>query len=230
MLKLTPILLAILYAVLMYQFSVWRTKKLLDAQSRPLDEPGLKEDVDRLARALNLPQIPVHIYAIAPVNGLAAPDGRIFLTEGFVGKYRSGEVTGPELASVVAHELGHVAHGHARRRMIDFSGQNAIRVALATVLGRFIPGVGVYLAGFLTSLLAARLSRQDEYEADEWASALMVKSGLGTGPQKSLFRKLEALTGAPGAGTPAWLLSHPKTAERIAAIERNEAKWGLVRR
>ncbi len=111
--------------------------------------------------------------------------------------------------------------------MIDFSGQNAIRVALATVLGRFLPGVGIYLAGLLTSLLAARLSRQDEYEADEWASALLVKAGIGTGPQKSLFRKLEALTGTAGAGTPAWLLSHPKADERIAAIERNEAKWGI---
>jgi putative metalloprotease len=230
MLKLTPILLAVLYAVLMYQFSVWRTKKVLDAQSRPLDEPGLRREIDRLARALDLPHIPVHVYAIAPVNGLAAPDGRIFLTEGFLKKYRAGEVTGAELASVVAHELGHVAHGHARRRMIDFSGQNAIRVALATVLGRFVPGVGIYLAGLLTSLLAARLSRQDEYEADEWASALLVKAGIGTAPQKSLFRKLEALTGAPGAGTPAWLLSHPKSAERIAAIERNEAKWGIARR
>lgn len=229
MLKLTPILLAILYAVLMYQFSVWRTKKTLDAQSHPLDEPGLKADLDRLAHALDLRHIPVHVYAIAPVNGLAAPDGRIFLTEGFLRKYRDGEVTGAEMASVIAHELGHVAHGHARRRMIDFSGQNAIRVALASLFGRFIPGLGIYLAGFLTSLLAARLSRQDEYEADEWASALLVKAGIGTGPQKSLFRKLEGLTGG-GAGTPAWLLSHPKAAERIAAIERNEAKWGLVRR
>ncbi|MGL4279359.1 MAG: M48 family metallopeptidase [Albidovulum sp.] len=230
MLKLTPILLAVLYALLMYQFSVWRTKKVLDAQSRPLDEPGLKAEIGRLAKALDLPHIPVHVYAIDPVNGLAAPDGRIFLTEGFLKKYRAGEVTAAELASVVAHELGHVAHGHARRRMIDFSGQNAIRVALATVLGRFIPGLGVYIAGFLISLLAARLSRQDEYEADEWASALLVKAGIGTGPQKSLFQKLEGLTGGAGGGTPAWLLSHPKAAERIAAIERNEAKWGLVRR
>ncbi len=227
MLKLTPILLAILYAVLMYHFSVWRTKRTLDDQSRPLDDARLTQEIDRLARALDLPHIPVRIYGIAPVNGLAAPDGRIFLTEGFMQKYRDGAVTGEEMASVVAHELGHIAHGHARRRMIDFSGQNAIRVALATVLGRILPGVGLYLAGFLTSLLAARLSRQDEYEADEWASALLVKSGIGTGPQKSLFRKLEGLTGLAGAGTPAWLMSHPKTDERIAAIERNEAKWGL---
>jgi len=26
---------------------------------------------------------------------------------------------------------------------------------------------------------------------------------------------------------PAWLMSHPKTEERIAAIETLEAKWGL---
>ena len=227
MLKLTPILLAILYAVLMYHFSVWRTKKMLDAQSRPLDEPGLAREVDRLARALGLPHIPVHVYAIAPVNGLAAPDGRIFLTEGFVQKYREGAVTGAEMASVVAHELGHIAHGHTRRRMIDFSGQNAIRVALATVLGRFLPGVGIYLAGLLTSLLAARLSRQDEYEADEWASALLIKAGIGTAPQKSLFAKLGALTGQGGAA-PAWLMSHPQTADRITAIEANERKWGAV--
>lgn len=229
MLKLTPILLAILYAVLMYLFSAWRTGKMLDAQSRPLDDRGLTRVIDRLAGALDLPHIPVRVLDIAPVNGLAAPDGRIFLTEGFVQKYRAGEVNAEEMASVVAHELGHVAHGHARRRMIDFSGQNAIRVALATLLGRVLPGVGVWLAGALTALLAARLSRQDEYEADEWASALLVKAGIGTGPQKSLFRKLEGLTGMAGAGSPAWLLSHPKAAERIAAIEHNEAKWGLAR-
>ena len=40
---------------------------------------------------------------------------------------------------MIAHELGHVALGHSRRRMIDFSGQNALRTALTWCLGRFIP-------------------------------------------------------------------------------------------
>jgi putative metalloprotease len=159
------------------------------------------------------------------VNGLAAPDGRIFLTRGFYNKYRSGEVTGEELASVVAHELGHVALGHSRRRMIDFSGQNAIRVVLASVLGRFIPGVGIWLANMVAGLLAARLSRQDEYEADAYAAALLTKAGIGTEPQKSLFLKLEGLTGMGGRGVPAWLMSHPKTADRVRAIEALEARW-----
>lgn len=225
MLRFAPIFIALAYGIAMYRFSVWRTSKELDARSTELADPVLLSLCKDMAAALDLPRIKVHIYEIEPVNGLAAPDGRIFITRGFFDKYRAGEVTAAELASVIAHELGHVALGHSRRRMIDFSGQNAMRTALAMVLGRFIPGIGPLLASALMSLLAARLSRTDEHEADAYASALLIKAGLGTAPQISLFEKLENLTGARGATTPAWVMSHPKTAERIAAISKNDAKW-----
>lgn len=220
-----PILLAVLYGLAMYRFSVWRTKRELDSNSTELADPILKVLMDRMAKALDIDRIRVHIYEIEPVNGLASPDGRIFITRGFFNKYRAGEVSSEEMASVIAHEMGHVALGHSRRRMIDFSGQNAMRTALAMILGRFIPGVGPWIANALMSLLAAGLSRKDEFEADAYASALLVKAGIGTDPQKSLFKKLENLTGARGAATPAWMMSHPKTPQRIAAIEANEAKW-----
>ncbi|MGR3640294.1 M48 family metalloprotease, partial [Alterinioella nitratireducens] len=201
MLRLTPILLAIAYGLVMYHFSAWRTRRELDAKSTELADPGLRALCARMARALDIARIRVDIYEVDPVNGLAAPDGRIFLTRGFYEKYRKGEVTGEEMASVIAHELGHVALGHARRRMIDFSGQNAVRTVLVTVLGRFIPWVGPMIANLLMSLLAARLSRGDEYEADAYAAALLTKAGIGTGPQKSLLTKLEGLTGMRGRGT-----------------------------
>ena len=225
MLKLTPILLAVLYGLAMYMVSAFRTRRELDANSTELVDPGLTREFDRLAAALDLPKIRVHLYNIDPVNGLAAPDGRVFITRGFYNKYRTGEVTAQELASVIAHELGHVALGHTRKRMIDFSGQNALRTALMMILGRLVPGLGVLIANALTTMLAARLSRSDEYEADAYASALLTKTGIGTGPQKSLFSKLEKLTGARGAKTPVWLMSHPKTKDRIAAIEKLEARW-----
>lgn len=224
MLKLTPLLLALVYGLVMYRFSVWRLRAELDQKSTELADPVLKKVTDRLAIALDLPRIKVHIYEIDPINGLAAPDGRIFITRGFYNKFKSGEVSAEEMGSVIAHELGHVALGHTRRRMIDFTGQNALRTALALFLNRFLPGLGVVIANAAMSLLMARLSRTDEYEADAYASALMTKAGLGTAAQKSLFSKLEHLTGAKG-GTPAWLLSHPKTTDRIAAIEANEARW-----
>jgi putative metalloprotease len=225
MLKLTPLLLAIVYAFLMLRFSMWRTKQTLDTQSRPLTDPSITRLADRMAAAMDLPGIKVNVFEVEPVNGLAAPDGRIFLTRGFLNRKARGEVTAEELASVIAHELGHVALGHMRRRMIDFTGQNAVFVMLSAVLNRFVPFVGVWLANMLSTALMAHLSRRDEFEADAYASALLIKAGIGTGPQKSLFRKLEALTQNRAEGVPAWLLSHPKTEERIAAIEANEARW-----
>ncbi|PHP26732.1 M48 family metallopeptidase [Limimaricola cinnabarinus] len=224
MLKFSPLILALLYGFAVYQVSAWRTRRALDAQSTELAEPRLRAVCDKLAQALDLPRIKVHVYEIAPVNGLAAPDGRIFLTRGFLQKFAAGEVTPQEIASVVAHELGHVALGHSRRRMVDFSAQNALRTALAAVLSRIIPGFGGLIAGGLARLVAARLSRVDEYEADAYASALMIKAGFGTGPQKSLLSKLDRMAGAGGA-TPAWLMSHPKTEARLKAISDNEAKW-----
>lgn len=225
MIKIVPILLAVLYGLAMYRFSVWRTGRELDEKSTVLADPALVAMNKQLAQALDLPRIKVHIYEIEPVNGLAAPDGRIFITRGFYNKFRAGDVTAEELASVIAHELGHVALGHSRRRMIDFSGQNAMRAALGMVLSRFIPGIGIWIANALTSLLAAKLSRSDEYEADAYAAALLTKAGIGIAPQIALFEKLDALTKSGGGVAPAWLMSHPKTADRIAELSKMKVKW-----
>ncbi|MFT3690788.1 M48 family metallopeptidase [Paenirhodobacter sp.] len=225
MLRLLPLLLAIGYGLVLWHFSARNMKRQLDNRSRRLRDTGLEPILDRLAAAMGVAEVPVHVYEVDPVNGLAAPDGRVFLTEGFMRLYREGRVSAEELASVIAHELGHVAHGHARRRMIDFTGQNVLRAVLVPLLGRLVPFAGVLLAGLISSALAARLSQRDEYEADAFATALLIKAGLGTGPQISLFHKLDALTGAPGAAAPAWLLTHPKTEARIAAIRERESRW-----
>lgn len=222
--SLFPILLAVAYALVMYRFSAWQTARTLDQKSHPLRDPDLLRAMDRIAVALDLPRIAVHVFEVDPVNGLAAPDGRIFLTEGFLRQYRRGEVTTDEMAAVIAHELGHVALGHTRRRMIDFTGANAVFVMLTALLSRFLPFIGIWIANLISSAVMAGISRKDEFEADAYASALLIKAGIGTTAQKSLFRKLDRLTGNRGT-TPAWLLSHPSCADRIAAIEANEARW-----
>ncbi|MFN0113252.1 MAG: M48 family metallopeptidase [Paracoccaceae bacterium] len=227
MLRLLPFLLIVAYGLVVWRVSARRLKRELDERSSPLADPALAPVLGRLARAAGQPGIAVMIYEVEPVNGLAAPDGRIFLTRGFYRRFGSGEVTAEEIASVIAHEMGHVALGHARRRMIDFTGQNAVRAVLAGLLGRFLPGVGAWIAGLVTAMVAARLSRRDEYEADAWAAALLVKAGIGTGPQKRLLARLGALAGS-GAAPPAWLMSHPKSTERIAAIEAKEREWGIA--
>lgn len=225
MIKFIPIILPLVYGLVMFRLSAWQLNRTLKRQSSLLADRQLLRPIQLLANALDLESISVSIYEIEPVNGLAAPDGRIFITRGFYDKFTAGEVTENELASVIAHELGHVALGHSKRRMIDFSGQNALRMALGSILSRILPGIGGILANLLSNLLMARLSRSDEFEADEYASALMMKSGIGVEHQISMFEKLEELSGNNANLQPAWLLSHPKTMQRIKKIQENKTKW-----
>lgn len=224
MTRFLPILLALAYAGVMLALSVWRTQKVLNQKSAPLTEPALLRAVAPLAAALDVPQIELRVFDLPVVNALAAPDGQVYLTRGMVRAWAEGQITGPEIASVVAHELGHLSLGHLRRRMIDFTGQNAVFVVLTAFLSRWLPFLGVWIANLVTSAVMARLSRRDEFEADEFAAALLIKAGIGTAPQRRLLAKMGDLSGNPGT-LPDWLMSHPPIPDRIAAIEAAEARW-----
>lgn len=225
MLKFTPIILIIAYSLAMWFFSVWRLKREMAVNSTPLNDQRLNPLLDRLGAAMDLPRIKAQVYEIPIVNGLAAPDGRIFITRGFIDRMNKGEVTPEEIAGVVAHELGHVAHGHSKRRLIDFAGQNVIRSVLIVTIGRFVPFIGPWLVNLAVMALAARLSQADEFEADRFATALLIKAEIGAEPQITLFEKLNRLSGRRGNAAPASLLSHPATEKRIDAIRENIRRW-----
>ena len=220
-----PLVLALVTSWLVVRFNIAKSRRELTASSRPLQHPAIGMQAARLAEALDLPHVQVLELGRAEVNGMADADGRVFLTTGFVHKYNQGEVTAEELASVIAHELGHVAQGHVQKRMNEVMGHQTAQMMANMLLARFLPFVGPWLAARVAEGLMARTSREYEFQADEWASALLIKCGIGTGPQKSLFRKLGRLTGGAGDQIPAWLRSHPTADDRIRAIEANEARW-----
>ena len=80
---LIPIVLAGLYGIVMFQFSAWSMKRQLSQQSNPLLDPNLEKIMLKFADVLEVEKIRVHIFETEPINGLAAPDGRIFITRGF---------------------------------------------------------------------------------------------------------------------------------------------------
>ena len=216
MFKLAPLIAALAYAFLMLQFSVWRTKKTLAAQSHPLVDGEILALAARMATALEIPTIKVNVFEVEAVNGLAAPDGQIYLTQGFLARYRHGEVTAEELASVIAHELGHVALGHTRRRMIDFTGQNAVFVMLSALLNRFLPGIGIWIANLISTALMARMSRRDEFEADAYACAHADGQDLAAALVKLYQDNASTLTPDPLYAR--FYYSHPPAAERLERL------------
>jgi putative metalloprotease len=224
MIKLLAIILPIMIGFFQLALSSKKEKKRLTNQSTVLKEPILKALVRRISAALNLEDIKILIHEVNNFNGLATSDGTIFITRGSLNAFYEGKITAEELSSVIAHELGHVALGHSKRRMLDFSTQNALRIILSLAISRLLPAIGTYIANFLTSILASKLSRNDEYEADAYAAALLIKAGIGTDPQINLLQKLENLTSSEDY-PPTWLRSHPKSSDRINAIQKLASKW-----
>jgi putative metalloprotease len=224
---LLPLLLVIAMTLVMWKTSAWRLTASLNQRASPLREPKISAYADRMARELGLQQVSVKVFDDPGLNGLAAPGGGIYITRGFVEKYRRGEVSAEEIASVIAHELGHVDLGHARRRMVDFTGLTAARFATIAILGRFIPvigwWIGMLLAGLAATAIGAGLSRKDEFEADAFAAALLTRIGIGAEPQMSLLRKLGH--GHAHGQTPSWMMSHPRPDQRVAAIAEFARRW-----
>jgi len=223
--KLLPLLLIVLFGLAMWKVSAWATGRTLRRQSRPLRNDQIETLLTRLARTAGVERVKVRMLDQDMINGLATPTGEIYVTRGLVERLQKGHVTAPEFASVVAHEMGHLALGHTKRRMVDVAGAQAATYVIGGLLSRFIPFVGWHLARMVANLLVASLSRKDEFEADAYATALMVKSGLGAEAQARMLEKLTELVPQAGLAEDSWLASHPPVKDRAAAIRANAARW-----
>ena len=196
----------------------------LKKNSFPLNDPIFQLHLDRFCKVLDLSHLQIKILDDKQINGLVAPDGTIYITQGFFDKYNSGQVSSAEIATVIAHELGHLALGHTKKRMVTFSAISALTFALSTFLSRLVPYLGSIIGRYLSQLILAGLSRKDEFEADAYASALLVKTGIGIAPQISLLEKINTLTGAINPKI-TWTMSHPSPIERVEAIKKLASSW-----
>ena len=221
MMKFAFILAPILYTALIVAISAWKTRIQFETNSSKLADVRISALNRRMAAAAGVRQIPVRIYETGKINGMALPGGKIYITRGLHDCLRTKQISAEELASVIAHELGHVAHGHSKQRFAVFVGQTAANEVARMFLRRMLPGIGHIVAPLVGLLVEKHISRSGEFAADRYASGLLIKAGIGTGPQISLLRKLERLAGASQGGSE-WLSSHPPTAARIEAIKNWE--------
>lgn len=139
-------------------------------------------------------------------NALALPGGDIIILDRLV------ELLGDEqqIQAVVAHEVGHLAHYHAMRRLIQDA---ALSVALAAWFGD-VSSAAVATSG---KLLQSGYSRGAEIEADAYAAERMLHCCGSVEPLVAALKKLDKYGAAPGDSL---FNSHPDTATRIAAVRR----------
>jgi len=177
------------------------------------------------------------------INAFSLPGGFIGVNTGLIVATR----TESELASVLAHEMGHVLQRHIARMLAqsDRTGYTA----LATMLLGVLAGVLAH-SGDLGSAIAVggqayavdsqlRFSRAAEHEADRVGFQLLNGAGYDTYGMVTFFERLERAS-MGDAGVPAYARTHPLTVERIADMEdrarrvryrqpRQAPEYGFVR-
>jgi hypothetical protein len=164
--------------------------------------------IGTLESAAGLP-LPLQAAVVrrSEANAIALPGGHVYLFEGLLKKANSVD----EVAGVLAHEIGHVAHRDGTKAVLRGGGMSFL---FGMLLGDFTGGGAVVIAAKV--VLQSSNSRDTEAAADDFGANLVGKVG---GDPRALGAILERLSGS-AAQIPHFLLSHPEGKERSAAIER----------
>jgi predicted Zn-dependent protease len=166
----------------------------------------ISEVGNRLAPNSNRPHLPYTFQAVEDkaINAFATTGGFIYVNTGLL-KAADNEA---QLASVLAHEMGHIESKHLVKQM----QQRAIASGVATSLGldqNKAVGMGVQLA------LNLPLSRKDEYEADKKGLKNITRTGYSQSAMVSFMKKLQG-----SSSVPTFLSTHPGTGDRIISLQR----------
>lgn len=200
-------------------------EELTVAADEPL-QTRVRSIGERLARVCDRKELAYHFTAIEDkaVNAFSLPGGYVFINDGLINKTASDD----ELASVIAHEIAHVAARHAVKRYESSLGLQILQLAtLAARQGQLASGVRV-------AAQAAQLaySRDDELEADTLGVKYMRAAGFDPNAALTFLEKLEKTNAEEsrymprGVVRPQYAVSHPFVPERIRAVK--EAIYGVA--
>jgi predicted Zn-dependent protease len=157
------------------------------------------------------------------VNAFALPGGYIGVNSGLIVATQSE----PELASVMAHEMGHVIQRHIARAIAR--EKQTSMIALATMLLGMVAAVksrspdagqAAMMAGQGYAIQdQLNFGRDAEREADRVGFQILQDAHYDVNAMTTFFGRLQQVTRIYETATPAFLLTHPLTTERMADIQ-----------
>jgi len=183
-------------------------------QNPPL-QAMVENTVDRLVAASERPDLKYQVIILnsPSINAFALPNGRLYITRGLIALANDKA----ELASVLAHEMGHVIARHAAIREEQARQVAIIDHVVNDVLSD--PQVGA-LALAKSKLTLAAFSRAQEFEADGIGVGISARAGFDPfGASRFLtdMQRNADLKASAGIEPRAldFLSSHPATPERV---------------
>jgi len=185
-------------------------------------DPELTAYVDRVSRRMvpytHRNKLDYHFAVLdTPIeNAFAAPGGYIYVTRGLLAMANSEA----EVATVLAHELGHVNARHSARQM---SRQLLILggILVGSVLSEDVQKIAPFLMVGM-QVLFLKYSRDDEYQADSLGVLYSRRAGYSPAQMVPFFHSIQRLEEDAGGGVrlPNFLSTHPLTAKRISEVQK----------
>jgi predicted Zn-dependent protease len=179
-----------------------------------------------------------HVVDMVEPNAFALPGGYVYVSRGLLALLNDED----ELASVMAHEIGHVVARHHIKSTVRSVPLLPVSIATAigaTAVGIVSRGLGDLVAAIGQApgaLVLASYSRRQENEADEIGQGIAAASGWDPAALSRVMRTLgreEALRGGD-PNRQSFFATHPTspdreqvTARRAARLER-APRAGLV--
>ena len=163
------------------------------------------------------------------VNAFAVPGCYIYVTRGLMSIVNSEA----ELASVLAHELGHIVADHSERQQ-----KRSIWRTLGVMAVGVLTGSErlTQLAGGAAQYFGLRYSRKQEYESDDLGIFYLAKAGFDPDAAADMLDALgrqEAFLSASGGrdaarSIPEWARTHPLTENRIERARATADATGVA--
>lgn len=197
----------------------------VEKNAKFINDPVVTEYVNRVGQNLvrnSDARVPFTIKVIDSdvVNAFALPGGFFYVNSGVL--LHADEEA--ELAGVMAHEIAHVCARHGTKQ-----ATKSQIISLASIPAMiFIPyswaGYAMYQGmNFAIPLTYLKFSRDAEREADYLGLQYMYKAGYDPNAFVSFFEKVEADEKKQPGTIPKAFSSHPPTADRIEAIQKEIA-------
>jgi len=184
--------------------------------SNPDGQRAIGQLLANLAEGVpDMPPVSVHVYDLPMVNAFTVNGGHIIVTKRLIDQAEQPE----ELAGVVAHEIGHVAHLDPEAQMVRLAGVQILASVFSGTNGGNMSSNAIFIAAVL------RHTRDAEEKADAYARDMLLKSQIDPMGLKFFFRKLLKTEDKNKTGISAldnlggMLATHPGTEERMEKIQ-----------
>lgn len=171
----------------------------------------------RLVQVSDRQDYQYHFYLIDrnELNAFTIPGGNVYIYSGLVNRLKNDD----QIASVLAHEIGHCAAKHTVKKFQTAMGYNLVGSLVFNYfeMGALSKKVAQMSSKTVMNLVSSAYSRKDEYEADRLGVKYLYLAKYDMqGAVDSLGLLKQA---SKGPKTPIMLRSHPYLESRIKFVK-----------